>query len=76
MDLFLLSIDEGIKGYRDYSLDTVRDNQKTYNLNLKILSYKELYNWTMDEVVKNIGLNNNCTYCGVFRRQAMDRGCI
>lgn len=29
----------------------------------------------MDDVVKKIGLTNNCTYCGVFRRQALDRGC-
>ena len=28
----------------------------------------------MDEIVKVIGLNNNCTFCGVFRRQALDRG--
>jgi cytoplasmic tRNA 2-thiolation protein 1 len=70
LDLFLLSIDEGIAGYRDDSLETVKLNQITYSLPLKILSYKDLYNWTMDEVVKKIGLNNNCTYCGVFRRQA------
>uniref|UniRef100_A0A7S3FXL1 Cytoplasmic tRNA 2-thiolation protein 1 n=1 Tax=Strombidium rassoulzadegani TaxID=1082188 RepID=A0A7S3FXL1_9SPIT len=30
----------------------------------------------MDEIVKEIGLNNNCTFCGVFRRQALDRGAI
>jgi hypothetical protein len=23
----------------------------------------------MDEIVKEIGLKNNCTFCGVFRRQ-------
>jgi cytoplasmic tRNA 2-thiolation protein 1 len=28
----------------------------------------------MDEVVARIGRTNNCTYCGVFRRQALDRG--
>lgn len=28
----------------------------------------------MDEVVQSIGLKNNCTFCGVFRRQALDRG--
>ena len=28
----------------------------------------------MDEIVKVIGLNNNCTFCGVFRRQALDKG--
>eukprot|EP00210_Caulerpa_lentillifera_P006584 g6289.t1 len=28
----------------------------------------------MDEIVKHIGTKNNCTFCGVFRRQALDRG--
>jgi cytoplasmic tRNA 2-thiolation protein 1 len=74
LDLLLLSIDEGITGYRDDSLETVKRNQQQYNLPLKILSYKELYNWTMDDIVKEIGLKNNCTFCGVFRRQALDRG--
>ena len=74
LDLFLLSVDEGITGYRDDSLETVKKNQKTYELPLKIVSYKDLYGWTMDEIVKEIGMTNNCTFCGVFRRQALDRG--
>lgn len=40
-----------------------------YGLPLKVVSYKDLYGWTMDEIVKMIGLKNNCTFCGVFRRQ-------
>lgn len=76
LDLVLLSIDEGISGYRDDSLETVKRNQTQYSLPLKILSYKELYNWTMDEIVSEIGLKNNCTFCGVFRRQALDRGAV
>ncbi|CAJ0646202.1 6833_t:CDS:2 [Entrophospora sp. SA101] len=28
----------------------------------------------MDQIVKEVGLKNNCTFCGVFRRQALDRG--
>lgn len=28
----------------------------------------------MDAIVKEVGLKNNCTFCGVFRRQALDRG--
>ncbi|KAK4364843.1 hypothetical protein RND71_016201 [Anisodus tanguticus] len=28
----------------------------------------------MDEIGKLIGLKNNCTFCGIFRRQALDRG--
>src|SRR5213592_3865296 len=41
---------------------------------LKIIGYDELYGWTMDRVVETIGKKGNCTYCGVFRRQALDRG--
>ncbi|PRQ75795.1 hypothetical protein AAT19DRAFT_12817 [Rhodotorula toruloides] len=75
LDLCLLSIDEGISGYRDASLDTVKLNAQQYDLPLKILSYSELYGgWTMDKVVAEVGKKGNCTYCGVFRRQALDRG--
>ncbi|KAL1701065.1 hypothetical protein EV121DRAFT_263442 [Schizophyllum commune] len=74
LDLFLLSIDEGITGYRDDSLETVKRNQQQYDMPLKILSYDELYGWTMDRIVSQVGKKNNCTFCGVFRRQALDRG--
>ncbi|CAI5447416.1 unnamed protein product [Caenorhabditis angaria] len=74
LDLQLLSIDEGIKGYRDDSLLAVEKNRVEYGLPLTILSYRDLYNWTMDEIVAKIGKKNNCTFCGVFRRQALDRG--
>jgi cytoplasmic tRNA 2-thiolation protein 1 len=75
LDLFLLSVDEGITGYRDDSLETVKRNEQQYQIPLKIVTYKELYGWTMDEVVRQVGLKNNCTFCGVFRRQALDKGC-
>ena len=74
LDLVLLSIDEGIKGYRDDSLETVKKNAVQYSMPLTILGYDELYGWTMDQVVEQIGKKGNCTYCGVFRRQALDRG--
>lgn len=74
LKLVLLSIDEGITGYRDDSLETVKRNRDDYGLELKILSYEELYGWTMDRIVEKIGRTNNCTFCGVFRRQALDRG--
>lgn len=76
LELYLLSVDEGITGYRDDSLETVKRNQQQYDLPLKIVSYEELYGWTMDAIVEQIGLKNNCTFCGVFRRQALDRGAV
>ncbi|PKX94806.1 putative PP-loop ATPase superfamily protein [Aspergillus novofumigatus IBT 16806] len=74
LELCLLSIDEGIKGYRDDSLETVKRNAVQYDMPLEIVGYSELYGWTMDQVVEQVGKKGNCTYCGVFRRQALDRG--
>ncbi|EXJ95427.1 hypothetical protein A1O1_00548 [Capronia coronata CBS 617.96] len=74
LDLVLLSIDEGIKGYRDDSLETVKRNALQYQMPLEIVGYDQLYGWTMDQVVAQVGKKGNCTYCGVFRRQALDRG--
>jgi cytoplasmic tRNA 2-thiolation protein 1 len=76
LDLRLLSVDEGIAGYRDDSLATVRRNEVQYGIPLTVVSYKTLYGWTMDEIVAEIGDKSNCTFCGVFRRQALDRGAV
>lgn len=75
LDLFLLSIDEGISGYRDDSLATVVRNSTQYGLPLTVLSYADLYKgWTVDAVARATGTGSNCTFCGVLRRQALDRG--
>ncbi|KNB43454.1 cytoplasmic tRNA 2-thiolation protein [Blastocystis sp. subtype 4] len=78
LDLFLLSIDEGIVGYRDGSLETVKQNAIDYQLPLQIYSYKELFGYTMDEIVQqtcdSTGFTKACSYCGVFRRQALNIG--
>jgi cytoplasmic tRNA 2-thiolation protein 1 len=60
LDLVLLSIDEGITGYRDDSLETVKRNRDQYQIPLLIISYKDLYGWSMDDIVKEIGRKNNC----------------
>lgn len=74
LDLFLLSIDEGIRGYRDDSLATVQRNEERYEVPLLVVSYADLYGWTMDQIAERAGTRGNCTYCGVLRRQALDRG--
>lgn len=76
LDLFLLSVDEGISGYRDDSLAAVHRNKEQYGLPLLIVNYRDMYGWTMDEIVAEIGKKSNCTFCGVFRRQALDRGAV
>ena len=70
LDMYLLSIDEGITGYRDDSLETVKRNQQQYELPLKVLSYDDLYGWTMDDIVRCVGRKNNCEYqcCKLVQR--------
>ncbi|CXH83164.1 cytoplasmic tRNA 2-thiolation protein 1, putative [Plasmodium berghei] len=75
-NLFLLAIDEGIKGYRDDSLKVVYKLEKLYNLPLSVLKFQDIFSYTMDDVVSYIGKKNNCTVCGVFRRQAMEKGAL
>lgn len=42
------------QGYRDDSLQTVKQNKEDYQMPLKILSYEELYGWTMDAIVAQV----------------------
>lgn len=75
LDLFLLSVDEGISGYRDDSLATVRRNEAFYGLPLTIVSFEELFGgMTVDRAAQALGTRSRCTLCGVLRRQALDRG--
>ena len=74
LNLQLIAIDEGISGYRDCSIETIKENSKELNLPLTLLSFKQLFNYSMDEIVPLIGIQNSCTYCGVFRRQALEKG--
>ncbi|GBE59192.1 PP-loop family protein [Babesia ovata] len=72
--LVLLAADEGIRGYRDDSLNVVM-NMKNPNYNeLMILNFKDRFGFTMDEIVALIGQKNNCTVCGTFRRQILEIG--
>ena len=75
LDLFLLSVDEGISGYRDDSLATVRRNEAFYGLPLTVVSFEELFGgMTVDRAAQVLGTKSRCTLCGVLRRQALDRG--
>ena len=76
VELVLVSVDEGIQGYRDASLERVKDTADELQIPLRIISYQELFGWPMDRVVATTGGRNSCSYCGVFRRQALDKGSV
>ncbi len=69
-----ITIDEGIEGYRDESLDIVKKFASQMNVEHKVLSYKELYNVDLEESLqlRKGRKMSSCSICGTFRRRAID----
>ncbi|MCL2691609.1 MAG: TIGR00269 family protein [Candidatus Bathyarchaeota archaeon] len=75
--LTAITIDEGIKGYRDEALDIAEKNCKTLEIPLHIISFKELFGLTLDEIITKLRAKGQieltpCAYCGVLRRRAIN----
>ena len=75
--LVAITVDEGIKGYRDEALKIASENCDELGIKHVVTSFRELYGFTLDEIVKRqkhkgeSGLTP-CAYCGVLRRKALN----
>ena len=74
-ELVAVSIDEGINGYRNEALGFVEGACKELGVESQTLSFKELFGFTMDEIVEETkeGELSPCSYCGVLRRKALNQ---
>jgi len=71
-EIYAITVDEGIKGYRDESINYVKKYCKKMGIDSHIVSFKDIIGTTMDEIaVKNDELGE-CSYCGVFRRLCLN----
>ncbi|MEM3725518.1 MAG: TIGR00269 family protein [Candidatus Bathyarchaeia archaeon] len=75
--LVAVTVDEGIKGYRDEALQIAAENCKKLGVEHHVTSFKELYGCTLDEIVKRLKKRKDegltpCAYCGVMRRKALN----
>jgi uncharacterized protein (TIGR00269 family) len=70
--LVVLSVDEGIKGYREAGLEAAAATAKALHLEHQVISNQKLLGLTMDEVHTVKQDQNECSYCGVFRRNALN----
>jgi len=68
ISLYAITVDEGIKGYRDESIKTTINNCKKLGIELHIISFKDVIGKTMDEITSIKNELGECSYCGVFRR--------
>ncbi|WP_123537823.1 tRNA 2-thiolation protein NcsA [Halosimplex salinum] len=74
VELVALSIHEGIEGYRDESLAACEELTTDLDIRHEVVSYAEEFGVQMDDVVEDDpeGMAA-CAYCGVFRRDVLER---
>ena len=73
-EIVAITIDEGIKGYRDESLQIVKDFCEHLRIESKVLSYQSLFGIDMDQAMiqRSSQKISSCSMCGTFRRRAID----
>ena len=75
--LVAVTVDEGIKGYRNEALAIAAANCKKLAIKHHVVSFKEIFGFTLDEIInraerKGERALTSCTYCGVLRRRAIN----
>jgi uncharacterized protein (TIGR00269 family) len=72
--LYAVTVDEGIKGYRDEGLKFAVENCRKLGVEHVVTSFKQMYGYALDEIVSMIQEKEltPCSYCGVLRRQALN----
>ncbi len=73
VELFAITVDEGIKGYRDKSIKYAADNCEKLGIKHYIISFEEVFGKTMDDIAKIKDEIGECSYCGVFRRVCLNQ---
>jgi predicted PP-loop superfamily ATPase len=71
--LTAVSVDEGIDGYRDEALELARRACSQLGVEQVVVSYRELFGVTTDEIAGLRLGQTPCAYCGVFRRKAINK---
>jgi len=69
-----ISVDEGVAGYRDEALEHARSVIGELGIEHTVVSYKEMFGFSLDEALdwKDDRDVSSCSFCGVFRRRAID----
>jgi uncharacterized protein (TIGR00269 family) len=71
LTILAVTIDEGIRGYRDP--DVARKIAESMDVPWHTASFREAFGITIDEIVGMKGDSLSCSYCGVLRRQLLNR---
>jgi len=76
-ELITITIDEGIRGYRDLCISLVKKNAKALGLEHVVVSFERAFGSGLDRIaalLKDRGIEQGiCTYCGVLRRSLLNQ---
>jgi len=70
--LFAITIDEGIRNYRDRSVKRSESLCKKFNVKQYIFSFKKEFDFTIDELSKEMK-SGYCGGCGLLRRYLLNK---
>lgn len=74
--LIAVTVDEGIRGYRDEALKFAVENSQKLGIEHFTVTFKEMYGFRLDELVGMLQSKEKtltpCAYCGVLRRRALN----
>jgi uncharacterized protein (TIGR00269 family) len=72
ISIFAITIDEGIKGYREDTIKSARNISEKLDIDHTIVSFKEEYELDLDDMVAG-KREAPCSFCGVFRKSLLNR---
>ena len=71
-ELIAVTVDEGISGYRDEALGIVERACRAVGVEWRLVSFQDLFGYTMDEIASWERPLGACSFCGVLRRRALN----
>ena len=73
IDLCAVTVDEGIDNYRQQGIDIAKRHAERLGIEHKVVSLKDEYGVTLDEIMQKPNHKGSCSYCGVFRRTIINK---
>lgn len=74
IEIVAVAVHEGIDEYRDDSIDAAKELCDELGVDIKVGRYSDYYDLKMDDVA-DAGELGNCTYCGIMRRDLLNKLC-
>ena len=73
IDICAVTVDEGIDNYRQDGVDIAIRHAERLGIEHNVVSLKDTYGITLDEIMQKENHKGSCTYCGVFRRTIINK---